>query len=233
MENTDPIRLAAEMLRSAEAVLVTASNGLSIAEGYAIFANNDDYRKYFGAFRKKYGTDCLIRGVFTPMTPDDKRTYMETVRRYLIEEYHPSQVMENLKAVLSGKEYFILTSNADTHFQLCGFDAGRIFEAEGNFDGLKVQSMDWEAQYQRYQSFVRKNAEKKTVLLELGIGAQNQLIKAPTMQVAAGYPSWRYITLNLPHEEYILPELSDRALFLPGDIGVSLRQLKNEMEEEA
>ena len=112
---------AACWLSQADAILMTASNGLSIAEGYHIFADNEDYRKYFGRFRQKYGTDCLIRGVFTPMTEEDHKAYMQTVHQYMIDDYHGSRVMEDLLELVRPHPYFIVTSNGDTHFQMNGF----------------------------------------------------------------------------------------------------------------
>lgn len=42
---------AVNWIREADAVLISASNGLSIAEGYHIFADNDDFKNYFGYYR--------------------------------------------------------------------------------------------------------------------------------------------------------------------------------------
>lgn len=209
---------AAQQLQQADAILVTASNGLSIAEGYHIFADNEDYRKYFGKFRDRYGTDCLIRGVFTPMTPADHREYMQIVHQYLIEDYQGSKVMKDLLRLIQDKPYFVVTSNADTHFQMNGFDPDRIFEVEGNFDGLKEQSAAWNAQQERFSSFLRTYATGQLVLFELGIGSRNGLIKAPTMKMAVQHPSWHYITMNMPREINVPAELASRTIALEGDI---------------
>lgn len=212
------IAQAAQLLEQADAVLVTASNGLSISEGYHIFADNDDFRKYFGEFRTKYGVDCLIRGVFTPMTQADRTRYMKTVHKYLIEDYHGSDVMRKLLARLESKKYFVVTSNADTHFQMNGFDPGRIFEVEGNFDGLQEGSPAWKAQQRRFVSFLRENKDRSLLVLELGIGARNQLIKAPVMQMVDDHPAWHYVTVNLPQEINIPDSIRDRSLAVPGNI---------------
>ena len=49
------IQRAAQAIREADALLIGASNGLSIAEGYHIFANNEMFRRQFGDFQQKYG----------------------------------------------------------------------------------------------------------------------------------------------------------------------------------
>lgn len=218
-------REAKKWLSDADAILITASNGLSIAEGYHIFADNEPFRKYFGKFREKYGVDCLIRGVFTPMTPEDHAEYMQTVHQYMIDDYHGSEVMKNLLELVKEKPYFIVTSNADTHFQMNGFDAKRIFEVEGNFDGLQEQSEEWKRQQERFSVFLQQYGDRKVVLFELGIGSRNRLIKAPTMDMAVKCPSWEFITMNMPREINIPAKLDSRTVALTGDIGENFRTL--------
>lgn len=113
MTQSDITAQAAACLKNADAILITASNGLSIAEGYHIFADNDDFKQYFGDFREKYGIDCLIQGVFAPLSPDEHTRYMKTVHQYLIDDYHGSAVMKNLLKLVQDKDYFIVTSNGD------------------------------------------------------------------------------------------------------------------------
>lgn len=43
------------VIRQADGVLIGASNGLSIAEGYHIFADDLWFRNNFGDFRNRYG----------------------------------------------------------------------------------------------------------------------------------------------------------------------------------
>lgn len=228
MYSINDFQKAGQWLAGSDAILITASNGLSIAEGYHIFADNVPFRKYFGKFRSKYGVDCLIRGVFTPMEEKDHADYMRTVHQYMIDDYHGSKVMRNLLKLVQKKPYFIVTSNADTHFQMNGFEVSRIFEVEGNFDGLRERSEAWSAQQQRFSSFIQQYLQKRTVLFELGIGSRNQLIKAPTMDMAANCPTWQYITMNMPGEIRVSDPLSDRTVALTGDIAANLAVLCGE-----
>ena len=69
---------------------------------------------------------------------------------------------------------------------------------------------------------------QNALLFELGIGSRNQLIKAPTMGMAAEYPSWKFITMNMPQEINVPDALADRTMALTGDIGENLRNLLNE-----
>ncbi len=223
MDMDENLSRAAAWLEEAGCVLVGASNGLSIAEGYHIFADNDDFKKYFGYFRDKYGIGCLIRGVFADI-PEHER-YMAAVRRYLIEEYAGSRVMKDLLQLLRGKEYFIVTSNADTHFQMNGFDAGRIFEIEGNFAGTDMYGAEWYAQQERFRRFLEKYGRGSTLVLELGIGMRNTLIKKPLMDMAAGRPSWRYAVLNMPGQIYVPAAIAERTVCLPGDMAATFEAM--------
>ena len=49
------MRQIAEKINNADAVLIGASNGLSITEGIHLFANNQAYQELFGDYQKKYG----------------------------------------------------------------------------------------------------------------------------------------------------------------------------------
>lgn len=57
------LKPAAEALRKADAILIGASNGLSISEGLHLFADNAAFAALFGDFQKKYGLTCLLQGM--------------------------------------------------------------------------------------------------------------------------------------------------------------------------
>lgn len=61
----------------------------------------------------------------------------------------------------------------------CGYPMQVHIEVDRNF--LRGQS--WQNSYQAYQHFIKKAHGKKIALLELGVGARNQMIKAPFMKL--------------------------------------------------
>lgn len=73
---------------------------------------------------------------------------------------------------------------------------------------------------------LRKLRPKGVVQLELGIGANNQMLKAPMMEMVSQFPYWFFITMNLAKEINILPTIRKRSLALKGDIARNLAQLK-------
>ena len=52
-----------EKIRQAEAVLIGASNGLSITEGLHLFAEDQAFETLFGDLKKKYGLCCILQGM--------------------------------------------------------------------------------------------------------------------------------------------------------------------------
>lgn len=63
-----------------------------------------------------------------------------------------------------------------------------------NFPGLHFKIK--QAQVNELESFLNKYQDKKILVLELGIGPQNRMIKAPSMQLVAGNEQARYLTIN-------------------------------------
>lgn len=82
----------------------------------------------------------------------------------------------------------------------------------------------------RFQDFVEKYHEKRLVILELGIGWKNQLIKAPLMRLAAKEPYAAYITVN-KGEIYIPDEIAAKSYGLDGDMTEVLERLKQAVKE--
>ena len=223
------IQQAAQAIKDADALLIGASNGLSIAEGYHIFANNEMFRRQFGDFQQKYGIRSVIEGCFYHYPNEkDRQEFLHRLVQYWVTDYRPSQVMKDLLAVVSDKDYFILTSNADTHLELSGFAPGKVFEVEGAFEDM-LHNRPMQDKSQQANAFLNHYHSKRLVILELGIGSRNRLIKLPLMQLAAREPQAVYITLNLAQELYIPNEIAYKSIGLAGDIAVTLQKLKEKL----
>lgn len=89
----------------------------------------------------------------------------------------------------------------------------------------------WDMEIQRqFQSFIQKYHEKRIVILELGIGWRNQLIKAPLMRLVEKEPYAVYITVN-KGEIYIPDQIAEKSYGLDGDMTEILERLKQAVEE--
>ncbi len=217
---------AREAIANADALIIGASNGLSIAEGYNIFADNEMFRSQFGDFRDRYGIRSVLQGCFFDFpTADERKRWNERLIKYWITDYKPSRVMKNLRSIVGDKPYFIVTTNADTHLELSGFDADLVWELEGTFLSGITDHIVADKQ-QSFNDFIVRYADRNVVILELGIGSRNTLIKQPLMRLTAQLPHCTYITLNLPQEINIPGEIESKSIALPGDLSTTLQDLQ-------
>lgn len=263
---------------NADAVLIGASNGLSISEGYNIFADNAWFQDNFGDFRNKYGIHSILEGSFYNFpSPEEKWAFSSRLisRKSYLEE--PSQMMKNLHAVVGAKDCFLVTSNTEDHFVPAGFSREQVFEMEGRMtesrcasgccedvyenreDVLRMadaeenglvpselvprcphcgspltvniadsnsffQTRHFQKKMQDYQDFIQKYHGKNLVILELGVGWRNRMIKEPLMQLTASEPHAVYITFN-KGEIYIPSEIADKSIGVDGDIAAAMGEI--------
>lgn len=265
-------------IQKADALLIGASNGLSLSEGYNIFADDPWFQKNFGDFRRRYGIRNVLQGLFFQYPSEESKWgfFSRLISRKCYFE-QPGPIMKDLYYLVSSKDYFIVTSNGEDHFVPAGFDRDKVFEMEGRLtqsrcqngcgadsyenrneilemakaerDGhipfeqiprcsccggpVTVNMADSNAffqteQFQRkmkdYQSFIKKYHEKKLVILELGVGWRNRMIKEPFMNLAASESETVYITFN-KGEIYIPSEIAGRSIGVDGDIGEALKKI--------
>lgn len=224
----DQVKMAAQAIRMADGLLIGASNGLSIAEGYNIFANNEMFKREFGYLERRYGIRCVLDGIFYNYPSKDARDeFFNVLIQDWIEDYAPGAVMRNLRSIVGQKDYFIVTSNGDMHLEKSGFDPERIFEIEGTFitaaKNLPIQ--DRTAQLHEFIGRHRENL----VFLELGIGSRNRLIKEPMLNLARQRPRVRYVMMNLTHELLVPEDMQDKVTPLAGDLDHTLALLSRQL----
>ena len=270
----------AEKLNHADAILIGASNGLSITEGLHLFADNAAFEEVFGDFMRKYGLHCILQGMGARWpSHEEKWAFLSRLARHYCSGYTATPVMQDLKAIVGDKDYFIVTSNGECHFEMSGFDTEKIYEVEGNWLTMRCAHACHDAVYpslpqmekmaaaeadgrvptellprcpkcggsmdinmiglagycpdhaakQRYQAFLEKYHGKNLVVLELGIGPRNQLIKAPFMRLVAQEPNAVYVTINLG-ELYIPRDIQDKSFGLDGYLDKTLARLREVCE---
>lgn len=119
-------------LEKADAVLVGAGAGLSTSAGFTY--SGERFEKYFADFHAKYGFSDMYTGGFYPYTtPEEHWAYWS--RYIMINRYAdaPKPVYENVRKLVDGKNYFVLTTNVDHCFQKAGFDKARLFYTQGDY----------------------------------------------------------------------------------------------------
>lgn len=271
----------AEKIKNADAILIGASNGLSITEGLHLFADNQALEEIFGDFKRKYGIRSILHGMSARWpSEEEKWAFWSRLIHHYCGEYKESQVMKDLKSIVGDKNYFVITSNGECHFEMSGFAPENIYEVEGNWLTMQCSHACHDTLYpsldmaekmaavekdgkvpsdmvphcpkcggsmqihlevdrnfiqertgqERFQEFLNQYHGKKLVVLELGIGPRNQLIKAPLMRLVDMEPNAAYVTINLG-EIYITNNIKDKSFGLDGYLGEILSRLREVCEE--
>ncbi len=126
------IRELEAQLAGADAVVVGAGAGLSAAAGMTYSGRR--FQAAFPDFIEKYHFSDMYSGGFYPFPTQEE--YWAYWSRYIwINRYRdpPGQVYRKLLELLSGKEYFVLTTNVDHCFQKAGFGKQRLFYTQGDY----------------------------------------------------------------------------------------------------
>lgn len=136
MSNSSSQQTAINSLRqaldSADAVLVGAGAGLSTAAGYTY--SGERFQQYFADFAERYGIQDMYSGGFYPF--ETLEEYWAWWSRHIFYNRYvapPKPTYERLLHLLDGKDYFVLTTNADHCFQRTGFDNNRLFYTQGDY----------------------------------------------------------------------------------------------------
>lgn len=143
-------------INDADAILIGASNGLSISEGYNIFADDIWFNENFGHFRKKYGIRNLLQGMFLEFEgPEEQWAYFSRLAYLKRYSEEPSKMMQNLYELVKNKNHFVVTSNGEDHFTLAGFMPERVFELEGKLTEYRCANHCHETVYENPEDMIR------------------------------------------------------------------------------
>ena len=153
----EQVRKLKEKMQNAEAIVLGAGSGLSTAAGLTY--SGERFQKYFFDFAKKYPIQDIYSGGFFPFeSPEEFWAWWS--RHIYFNRYvdAPSDVYGNLKKIVEGKDYFVLTTNVDHQFQRAGFEKERLFYTQGDY-GLFQSSRPTVAKTYDNQEIVEKMLE--------------------------------------------------------------------------
>ena len=153
----EQVRKLKEKIQNAEAIVLGAGAGLSTAAGLTY--SGERFQKYFFDFAKKYPIRDIYSGGFFPFeSPEEFWAWWS--RSIYFNRYidAPSDVYGNLKKIVEGKDYFVLTTNVDHQFQRAGFEKKRLFYTQGDY-GLFQSSRPTVAKTYDNQEIVEKMLE--------------------------------------------------------------------------
>ena len=121
-----------QALKTADAVLIGAGAGLSTSAGLTY--SGERFERYFSDFHQKYGITDMYSGGFYPY--DTLEEYWAWWSRHIFYNRYvdaPIPVYQELLALVSDKDYFVLTTNVDHQFQRSGFDKKKLFYTQGDY----------------------------------------------------------------------------------------------------
>ncbi|WP_243445674.1 hypothetical protein [Lactobacillus helveticus] len=187
-------------VKDADAIVVGAGSGMLRATGLAFWYEDSplymDNMKYFA---KKYGFNGLFQGFYNRFESEEEHWAFLLELYKMMNEIPPQKpTYEYLKNLIGDKPVHYVTTNQD--FQI---------------DQKQINA---------FQDFIQKYEDKKLVVLELGIGPRNQVIKVPSMQLVAADRNSRYITIN--KGELNIPDIiADRSIGFSASIGDAFKEI--------
>lgn len=129
---SEQIEKLKQVIKTADAILIGAGAGLSASAGLTY--SGERFEQYFSDFHRKYGITDMYSGGFYPF--DTLEEYWAWWSRHIFYNRYvdaPIPVYQELLALVSGRKYFVLTTNVDHQFQRAGFDRQRLFYTQGDY----------------------------------------------------------------------------------------------------
>ena len=149
-------------LDSADCIIIGAGAGLSTAAGFTY--SGERFEKKFADFIEKYGFKNMYSGGFYPFeTPEEYWAYWS---RYIyINRYTDCDngTYKKLSELVSGKDYFVLTTNVDHQFQKAGFDKKRLFYTQGDYGLFQCTEPCCDKTYDNEETIRRMYTEQKNM----------------------------------------------------------------------
>ena len=129
---SDQIERLKLAIEECDAVVIGAGAGLSTSAGLTY--SGERFEKNFGDFKEKYGIQDMYSGGFYPFESLEEY-WAWWSRHIMVNRYEraPKPVYDDLRKLVEGKDYFVLTTNVDHQFQLAGFEKKRLFYTQGDY----------------------------------------------------------------------------------------------------
>ena len=261
MDGKDALRIR-RALDGADLVLMGASNGLDMAEGLNIFADDDHFRTAYGDLAARDGARCILQGLCSP-TPQARWRWGARFAQREWAGYEPGPLMRTLRELTGGTDTFAITCNLDGHLVKAGFDEGRMLETEGNMrelvcstgctderlpagepdedliprcphcgaplsfalDERRLAHSDAQAaeRLAELNRLLCRHRDGRAVILELGVGLRNGVIKRMLAQAAGALSHVTYIVFNF--SQSIAPGVAHEEILVEGDMAAAFEEI--------
>lgn len=227
METVKAVRIG-RALAEADLVIIGASNGLDMAEGLNLFSADAHFWEAYGDLAQADGIGCILQGLASPDASLRSRWGKRFHQKEYV-EYEPSPLMNGLLHLTQHADTFVITCNVDGHFARAGFNEKRVLEAEGSIstsvDEQRLAHPDVlaTAQLEELARLVQVHRNHKVVILELGVGLRNGVIRHMLAQIANACEHATYIVFN--YSQAMAPDASCEAILVDGDMALAFEEV--------
>ena len=125
------IEQLAEQIRLADAIVIGAGSGLSSAAGYNHYHWTDAMEGFLQDFKACYGFSSPFAGFYYCYSSPEQQWAYYTRYIYSMYQLPTGQPYLGLKEIVSGKDYFVLTTNVDMQCERV-FPEDRVCAYQGN-----------------------------------------------------------------------------------------------------
>ena len=227
METEKAVRIR-RALAEADLIIIGASNGLDMAEGLNIFCADAHFLETYGDLAQADGVGCILQGLSSP-DANVRRRWAERFHQKEYLEYEPIPLMNGLRRLTEHADTFVITCNIDGRFVRAGFDENRVLETEGStrtsIDERRLAHPDAlaAAQLEELTRLVRAHRDGRVVILELGVGLRNGVIKRMLAQIANACEDATYIVFN--YSQAMAPDASCETILVDGDMAPAFEEV--------
>lgn len=151
MSHESEIARLREAIEGADAIVVGAGAGLSTAAGLTYAGER--FERLFPDFIAKYGIRDMYSGGFFPFSSPEER-WAWWSRHIWCNRYEPApkDTYDKLRALLGGKDFFVITTNVDHQFQKAGFPKERLFYTQGDYGLWQCSEPCHDKTYDNYET---------------------------------------------------------------------------------
>ena len=212
----------------ADLIVIGASNGFDMAEGLNLFRADNHFWKAYGDLAQTDGIGCILQGLASPDV-SVRRQWAERFHQKEYLEYESSPLMNGLRRLTEHADTFVITCNIDGHFARAGFSENRVLETEGSIctsiDEMRLAHPDTlaAARLEELARLVQVHRNGRVVILELGVGLRNGIIKHMLAQVANASEHATYIVFN--YNQAMAPDASCETILVEGDMAPAFEEV--------
>ena len=148
-----------DAISAADAVMIGAGSGLSTAAGFTY--SGERFKTYFADFIETYGLSDMYSAGFYPFkTLEEQWAYWSRNIWYNRYVEAPKDTYDKLLQLLTGKDFFVLTTNVDHRFQLAGFPKERLFYTQGDYGLWQCSVPCHDSTYDNFEAVARMVEEQ-------------------------------------------------------------------------